>query len=482
MYLQITRAISGEIRRGRLQPGDPLPGSRTLARALSVNRVTVLTAYEELAAEGWITTHPARGSAVARSLPDPEFTAAANTSERAATVPPYPLPAAPVIQRSPEHRRDVLVFGASSPDARLLDVEPLVRAYRRALRSGGGRLLGYADPQGHPALRRAVASMLRSTRGIPARPEAIFITRGSQMALSLTARAILQPGDVVAVEALGYRQVWQTFAAAGAQLVPVAVDEHGLDIAALRELLASRPLRAVYVTPQHQFPTTVTMTPGRRRELLDLAVAHRFAVIEDDYDHEFHYDGPVCVPLAGMDNGGAVIYAGSFSKLLAPGVRLGFVAGPAALLERLAAHRECLDLQGDCATEAAVAEMLEEGEVHRHVRRVRRVYRSRRDLLADLLRAAFGAHGSRSTCLMAASLCGSARTASTSTPGLPPPSNGESLSRQRAHAASTIGRLPLRGSATPASTSRSCAKPSGGSGWRSIACRPAPAEAARPCA
>jgi GntR family transcriptional regulator / MocR family aminotransferase len=269
-------------------------------------------------------------------------------------------------------------------------VEPLARAYRRALRKSGGALLGYANPEGHPRLRLAIAAMLSAARGLAVSAEHIFVTRGSQMALALTARALLRPGDCVAVEALGYCHAWQTFTTAGANIIRVPVDELGLDVRALARLLETQRISAVYTTPHHQFPTTVTMAPARRLQLLELARLHRFAIIEDDYDHEFHYDGRPVLPLASLDRAGVVIYVGTFSKVLAPGVRLGFVAGSPALLAHLGAYREFIDMQGDAVTEAAVAEMLEEGEVQRHVRRVRRVYGTRRDLLVTLLRQAFG--------------------------------------------------------------------------------------------
>ena len=388
LFLQITRAIVDDICRGRLKPGDMLPGTRTLAASLSVNRVTVLTAYDELAAEGWITTHRARGCSISPQLPlDVAPSSRKGPFEQ---MPGYPLPSPPVVQRSPEHLNGILVLGASSPDARLLDVEPLARAYRSALRKAGGRLLRYATPEGHPRLRAAIATMLAASRAVPAAAEHVFVTRGSQMALSLIARAILRPGSAVAVEALGYRNAWQAFSAAGAELIPIPVDRSGLDVAALARVLESRSIAAVYTTPHHQFPTTVTMSAARRLQLLELARVRGFAIIEDDYDHEFHYDGRPVLPLASLDRSGVVIYVGTFSRLLVPGIRLGFIAGPPALLERLGAVRESFDMQGDSVTEAAVAELLDDGEVQRHLRRGRGVYRERRDLLVTLLREAFG--------------------------------------------------------------------------------------------
>src|SRR6185436_2931914 len=155
----------------------------------------------------------------------------------------------------------------------------------------GGTLLSYAPGRGHPSLRRALAAMLSPTRALACTADNIVVTRGSQMALSLIARTLVRPGDVVAVEDFGYRHAWESFRQAGAALAPVRVDHAGLDVAALERLMASTPVRAVYVTPHHQFPTLVTLSAERRMRLLDLARQHRMAIVEDDYDHEFHYDG-----------------------------------------------------------------------------------------------------------------------------------------------------------------------------------------------
>ena len=392
LFLQIAHSLVDEICRGRLKPGDRLPGTRTLARSLGVNRLTVLTAYDELAAEGWITVRAASGARISDELPPPAADNRTTTSPRRTRITQagYRLGPAPEVEYSPEMLADKLVFGGSSPDTRLLEVEPLARAYRRVLRQGGGRALAYGDAAGHPRLRAALAAMLASTRGLGCEPAQVFVTRGSQMALTLVARALLSPGDVVAVEGLGYRHAWESFRQAGATLVPIPVDQDGLDVEALHRLAKERPIRGVYVTPHHQFPTTVTLAPHRRLRLIELAGEQGFAVMEDDYDHEFHYDGRPVLPLASLDAAGVVIYIGTLSKVLAPGLRIGYVVGPIDLIHHLAAHREFLDMQGDHAVEAAVADLLEEGEVQRHIRRVRRQYERRRDTLVDLLRTRIG--------------------------------------------------------------------------------------------
>jgi GntR family transcriptional regulator / MocR family aminotransferase len=228
--------------------------------------------------------------------------------------------------------------------------------------------------------------MLSSTRGVVVEPESVMVTRGSQMALVLLARALIRPGDAVAVEHPGYRPAWEAFKQAGAAIVPVPVDHRGLDVHALDRLISRRPIRALYVTPHHQFPTTVTLAAPRRLQLLALARRERFAVIEDDYDHEFHYRGNPVLPLASIDRAGVVAYVGTLSKVLAPGLRIGFIAAPPDLIEQVVAYRSLIDLQGDHVLETAVADLFAEGLIQRHVRKMRRVYRSRLDALASALR------------------------------------------------------------------------------------------------
>jgi GntR family transcriptional regulator/MocR family aminotransferase len=285
--------------------------------------------------------------------------------------------------------RGTLNLSNGAPDVRLVPARLLGRAYRRALSLRGPELLAYGEAAGHPKLRAAVASMLSTTRGLAARADDVVITRGSQMALNLTARALLRPGDTVAVEQPGYRPAWEAFRAAGATVVPLGVDDDGVDVEAIRRIAQATTLRAVYVTPHHQYPTTVTLKASRRLSLIALARARRFAIIEDDYDHEFHYDGRPVLPLAASDHGGTVLYIGTLSKILAPGLRIGYVVAGRSVLNSIGAIRSLLDIQGDHATEAAVAELIEDGELQRHVARVRRVYEQRREVLSSALRGAF---------------------------------------------------------------------------------------------
>jgi GntR family transcriptional regulator/MocR family aminotransferase len=199
------------------------------------------------------------------------------------------------------------------------------------------------------------------------------------MALDLVARSLIRPGDVVAVEALGYPNAVNVFRRAGASVVPIAVDEQGIDVDALAALSRRTSVRLVYLTPHHQFPTTVTLSPTRRLALLDLARRARIAILEDDYDQEYHYDGRPVLPLASDDPAGSVIYVGTLAKILAPGLRIAFVVAPPPVITRMAAERALVDHQGDAALECAIAELIEDGEIERHAWRTRRIYHARRD-------------------------------------------------------------------------------------------------------
>ena len=340
----------------------------------------MLAAYRELAAEGWIEAG-VRSTRVAEDLPT------APPVRR--TLSPGGLgfdlgPGLPAPDFRPP-REGLLDLAGGLPDPRLVPTDLLARALRRALRARPSAL-GYGEAEGEPRLRQALATLLAEVRGLAIPPEQLMITGGSQMGLDLLARTLIRPGDRVAVEDPGYPPARRTFQAAGATLVPLPVDGEGLDLEALEAALVEGPLRALYLTPHHQFPTTVTLTAPRRLRLLELARRHRMAVIEDDYDFEFHFDGRPVLPLASADPGGTVVYLGTLSKVLAPALRLGFVAGPRGLVEALASRRLLVDHHGNRGVERAVAELIEDGLLQRHARKVRRLYAERREVLVTELR------------------------------------------------------------------------------------------------
>ncbi|NIJ58675.1 GntR family transcriptional regulator/MocR family aminotransferase [Pseudochelatococcus lubricantis] len=379
VFLALARAIVAEIERGRLNPGDPLPGTRALSKSLSLNRNTVDAAYQELVMQGWLAAEPSRGTFVAGDLPE---------SGRA-PVRAMPAAEAEVVCDA----RPMLSLSDGAPDPRLAPVAALGRAFRRALAApsflAGG---GYGDPRGSPALREALSLYLREERGLTVQAGDILITRGSQMALFLAAAAVAEPGSAIAVETPGYPLAWAAFRAAGARVVGVPVDEGGIVPDALERLAEREPrLKAVYVTPHHQYPTTVTLGAARRLRLMGIARRFRLTVIEDDYDHEYRFEGRPVLPLAARAEPDVpAIHLGSLSKLIAPGIRIGYAVAPAALLRRMADRREAIDRQGDVPLEQALAGIIADGTLARHARKARRIYHARRDSLAALLTERLG--------------------------------------------------------------------------------------------
>ncbi|HET7778424.1 MAG TPA: PLP-dependent aminotransferase family protein [Rudaea sp.] len=383
LFLQLANSVADDIRSGRLKAGDTLPGSRELAELLGVNRNTIVAGYGELAAEGLIGTRVGGGTFV---LPKtPQVSSLAPTPATLET-PTFTLarPLSMPVQRRPVPP-GTLTLALSMPDARLFPAQSLARAFHRAIGQRGRDLIAYADLCGHLRLRSELATMLTRSRGLAVTPDNLMITRSIEQAIDLVARTLLAPGDVVAVEAFGYPPAWNVLKLAGARLVPLPLDAEGLDVDALETLLSRESVRAVFLTPHHQFPTTAVMSRSRRSRLADLALQHRFAIIEDDYDHEFHYSGKPVLPIAAGSGRANVVYVGSLANLLAPGLSTAFIAAPPAVFERLRSLRAASDARSDVAMECAIAELFADGELLRHTRRMRRTFAARRDTLAAML-------------------------------------------------------------------------------------------------
>ncbi len=385
---QIVHSLIEEVRRGRLKPGTPLPGSREMAESLEVNRKTIVIAYAELEAQGWLASEPRRGTFVAENLPllDSGGAGRSEMPDQPAFRPTRALTGL-AVDLPP---RDMLAFDDGAPDIRHVPVDILARAYRDALRGTlQRRRLGYGDPRGSEMLRTSLASMLSAERGLVATADNLCLTRGSQMAIFVVAQTLVSAGDTVVVETLSYPPAREAFRRAGAEIATVGVDAQGLVVEDLERVCRRKRVRAVYVTPHHHFPTTVRMTPERRMALMLLAAQFGFAIVEDDYDHDFHFTHQPMLPLAAFDGGGCVIYIGSLSKLLSPSLRVGYVSAPKALIDRIAAEVVMVDRQGDPAMEAAIAEFIEAGELHRHTRKMMRLYAERRDRFAECLNQTF---------------------------------------------------------------------------------------------
>lgn len=390
LVTEIASRIVDAIRDGRLQPGDPLPGARTLAKQLAVNRNTVAAAYVDLVRQGWIVTQPGSSSFVSSALPGPANVLQERQNRQASRV-GFSLPP-PINPLLDEPSRGRLKWDFGSPDVRLCPNTELVRAYRKVLLNPRKRhVLDYNryKPEGERTLHHSIAQMLSATRGLAVNAEDIEITRGSQMGLFLVAQVLLSKGDTIAIEDPGHWAMVPLFRTMGVNVLPIPVDAEGLQVEVLRAKSREIPIRAVLVTPHNQFPTTVPLSARRRLELLRLASDRRMAVIEDDFDHEFHYEGRANLPLISHDDAGVVVHIGTLSKIFAPGIRLGYVTGPQRVMDRVRMLRDNVDGGGDTVLEAAIAELFDDGEMQRHVNRARRIYAARRDHLDELLRRLF---------------------------------------------------------------------------------------------
>ncbi len=372
VYAQLRAAVLD----GRLRPGDALPATRELARRLAVSRNTVTNAYQRLIAEGFAVGRVGAGTFVSADVPalrPRRAPIASSLAPRAAW-----LGVRPALEPAPPARHD---FGIGVPDARLFPWDTWRRLIARQLRPARTRGVGgYLAPEGHPPLREAIARHVGITRAVAAGADDVIVTCGAQQAFDLIARVLVERGACVAVEEPGYPPARRAFAAAGARIAPVQVDAEGLVV----DRLPARA-RVVYVTPSHQFPLGTAMSLPRRLALLAWAERHGAAIVEDDYDSEFRFDGRPLEPLQSLDRAGRVLYVGTFSKVLLPALRLGFVVAPPSLMPALRAARSLSDLHGAHAPQAALAELMADGSFARHVRRVLRTYRERRDRLVEAL-------------------------------------------------------------------------------------------------
>ncbi len=393
LYMQIVHALIHEIQRGRLQPGAFLPSTRELAEVLGVNRKTIVIAYDELVAQGWLESLGRKGTIVTASLPESEMVASAGAALPTTFEPERPI-AYPF--RQPPERPIAVPQGAwlkldeGAPDGGIFPAELLARAYRSAaLRASAGRRLLYRDPRGAPRLRESIAAMLRGQRGLMVGPENICITRGSQAGIFLAARILARPGSVLLVEELTYEPAMAAFRACGTPAVAVRIDADGLDVEDVERQCRRQRVCAIFLTPHHQFPTTISLRPDRRLRLLELARQFGFAIIEDDYDHEFRFESQPLLPMASYAPE-HVLYVGSLSKLLLPALRIGYIAAPERVIDSLAYEVSLIDGMGNTLTEEAAAELIDSGEVRRHARKATQIYAGRRDAFARVVREQFG--------------------------------------------------------------------------------------------
>ncbi|MBG6129789.1 GntR family transcriptional regulator/MocR family aminotransferase [Aquimarina sp. EL_43] len=396
LYLQLCDQIIGFIKSGKLPPSTKLPGSRKLAEALNVHRKTVISAYEELISQGWVETIPTKGTFVTSSLPiiNPKNFVRPVLKNSTKEKSGFSFLTRSHLVRKPKHKTDkkMLVVDDGCPDHRLAPIEEIAKVYRNITKkSHHENLLTYGSTYGNLELRKNLVTYLNQTRGLHITVDNILITRGSQMGIYLNSQLLLSAKNkVIVVGNTNYMTADNTFKEAGARIEQVPVDDQGLDTNAIEKLCKIKQINAVYTTSHHHHPTTVTLSAERRMHLLQLAQYYNFAIIEDDYDYDFHYNNAPILPLASNDDHGNVIYIGGFTKIIAPAIRIGYLVASKDFVDEAARLRRIIDRQGDTLLEQTLAQMISTGDVQRHCNKVLKIYKTRRDLFCSLLKEKLG--------------------------------------------------------------------------------------------
>ncbi len=392
VYLQIAQSIIREIKSGIAKPGTRMPGTRELSQMLKVHRQTVVNAYNDLDAQGWITMAASKGTFVSEHLPEvnPQKLPVKQESFKMPEKAGFSFSTNPYIKVPGKTFREINGFH-DGPDVRLVPIEQLTRAYKTVMsRKSQLHFLSYVPTEGNYELRKILSEYLNSTRGLSTGIENVFITRGSSMGVYMAACILISKGDKVLVGETSYYYTDRVFINQGAELIRIKVDEEGLVTDDIEKVCKKKKIRALFVTSHHHYPTTVTLSAARRMKLLTLAERYRFIIIEDDYDYDFHYESSPILPLASADRNGLVIYVGTLSKAIAPALRIGYLIAPKNLIDEFSKLRSIIDIQGDPFMEQAVAELFVLGEIKRHMKKVLKEYHLRRDFMCALLKDKLG--------------------------------------------------------------------------------------------
>ena len=387
LFRQLYARLKDAILQGALVPGARLPATRELCRLLGVSRQTVLAAYDQLTAEGYLRGGVGQGTFVDQALPLARQAPAPGAPGLLRALPERGAALATGMARIRLYDGPLRAFRPSMPGLDLFPFELWRKLEARHLR-GSGPYLGYGPANGYAPLRELLCAYLRASRGVVCTPEQIVITSGSQQALYLLAQLLLAPGDEVWVESPGYQGACAPMLVAGARVKTVPVTSEGMDVAYGARHYPNA--RLVFATPSHQLPLGPTMSLARRLELLRWAETKRAWVIEDDYDSEYRYTGPPLASMQSLDRAGCVVYVGTLSKVLFPALRLGYVVAPPALAEPLARAKAVVDMHHAMLPQAVLADFIAEGHFMRHIRRTREAYAERRATLMGALEDRLG--------------------------------------------------------------------------------------------
>jgi GntR family transcriptional regulator/MocR family aminotransferase len=395
MYQQLSEWFRRAIIDGQLRPGQRVPSTRALADELQVSRIPVLSAYEQLLAEGYLETFTGAGTCVARSIPDDDATPTGSAPRRTASARPPQGASRKISQRATQMRAPAHVwlsnmgaFRVGLPALEQFPTETWSRLVNRHSRHMPLEAMAYGDPMGLLSFREAIAEYLSTVRAVRCDASQIIVTAGSQQSLQICAHVLLDVGESVWVEEPGYPGARQALMSAGAQLVAVPVDDEGILVA--EGIRRGNSARAAYITPSHQFPLGTTMSAARRMQLLSWAAQNDAWIIEDDYDSEFRFGGRPTASLQGLDTDSRVIYLGTFSKVMFPALRLGFMVVPKDLVPGFHAGRDAMDTFSPTLYQLAMTDFIREGHFARHIRRMRVLYTGRRSAVLEAIHRHLG--------------------------------------------------------------------------------------------
>lgn len=392
IYLQINNALIHLMKNGILEKGLKLPGSRSLATDLNIHRKTVVAAYDELISQGWIITIQSKGTFVSNQLPEVKPGGAFKEGEFSQEA-PFGFGDIGALKRTEPNLAHGLTLDEGTPDVRIAPVAEIFRHYRGIIsRSYNAKHLNYGPFYGDLSLRQALVKYLQETRGLRCSVDQILITRGSQMAMYLSSQLLHRDGGISIVGKTNYIAASLTLEHAGAKILTVSVDEKGLVTKEIETICEQQKISSVYVTSHHHHPTTVTMSAERRMHLVELSKRYGFAILEDDYDYDFHYQRAPLLPLISIASHGNVVYMGALCKIVAPAIRIGYMVAPKDFIASAGHLRRIIDRQGDTIMERAIAQMILQGDLQRHSRKALKLYHARRDHFCLLLSRELGAY------------------------------------------------------------------------------------------
>lgn len=386
VYLQLVHGFIKAIQLGYLPEGTKLPGTRILCKTFEVNRNTLIKSFEDLQAQGWIEIIPNKGTFILSDQKQKKEFLFRKDKIQPRSDSGFLFRKSTILENTTEKSLVPLQFNEGLSDMRLAETEVLSKIYLSKLKSKNPRKSWeQLARESSDYFKTQLVNYLNLTRGIHISKPSLLTTSSNEMSLYLATKLLISANDKVVVANLSYYASNMVFLSAGAKIIPISIDKNGVSTKHLKQVCQQQNIRMLYLTSHHHYPTTVSLSAKRRMEVLELANQYGFIILEDDYDYDFYYDNNPMLPLKSFDTNGMVVYIGSFGKALAPGFRTGFVVAQPDLINELHKYQMILEPDKDIIKEQVLAHWIEEGEMHRYLKKVKKVYKERRDYFAESL-------------------------------------------------------------------------------------------------